>query len=95
MKRYRITPDTNVRPSDDGPWVRWDDVQRLTEIAGENAVRLDLFHRTLVDIATVPLSLPDGQAAVRRAQDALGEARALLGGAAGRRSRENGSGGAP
>lgn len=74
MKRYRITPTTNVQQADDGPWVRWDDVQRLTEIASENAVRLDLFHKTLVEIATVPLSIPNSQQAVKRAQDVLSQA---------------------
>lgn len=78
MKRYRITPDTNIRQDDDGQWVRWDDVQRLTEIASENAVRLDLFHKTLVEIATVPLSIPSGQAAVKRAQEVLARARDAL-----------------
>lgn len=78
MKRYRITPDTNIRQDEDGPWVRWDDVQRLTEIAGEDAVRLDLFHKTLVEIATVPLSIPNSQEAVKRAQDVLAAARKLL-----------------
>lgn len=74
MNRYRITPATNVRKADDGQWVRWDDVQRLTEIAGENAVRLDLFHKTLVEIATVPLSIPNSQEAVKRAQRVLSQA---------------------
>lgn len=74
MNRYRITPTTNIQQADDGQWVRWDEVQRLTEIAGENAVRLDLFHKTLVEIATVPLSIPNSQAAVKRAQDVLSQA---------------------
>lgn len=78
MKRYRITPDTNIKQDDDGQWVRWDDVQRLTEIASENAVRLDLFHKTLVEIATVPLSIPSAQSAVKRAQDVLARARGAL-----------------
>ena len=79
MKRYRMTPDTNLKPDENGPWVRWDDVQRLTEIAGDNAVRLDLFHKTLVEIATVPLSLPNANDAIRRAQDVLEEARKRTG----------------
>lgn len=79
MKRYRIKPGTNVKVADDGQWVRWDDVQRLTEIAGENAIRLDLFHKTLVEIATVPLSLPNSQAAVKRAQEVLSNAGKLFG----------------
>lgn len=79
MKRYRLTPDTNIKPDEEGPWVRWDDVQRLTEIAGENAVRLDLFHKTLVEIATVPLSIPNSQQAVKRAQDVLAQAGRMFG----------------
>lgn len=78
MKRYRIKPGTNVKVDEEGQWVRWDDVQRLTEIAGENAVRLDLFHKTLVEIATVPLSIPNSQEAVRRAQDVLSKAGRLF-----------------
>ena len=78
MKRYRLTPDTNIKQDEEGQWVRWDDVQRLTEIAGENAVRLDLFHKTLVEIATVPLSIPNSQEAVRRAQDVLSKAGRLF-----------------
>lgn len=73
-----MTPGTNLKPDPEGQWVRWDDVQRMADIAGQNASRLDLFHSALVDIATVPLSLPNSQAAVKRAQDVLAQAGKLF-----------------
>ena len=71
VKRYKITTKATLQQDLKGDWVRYDEVERMIELAIENASRLEMLHKALVDIATVPVSLPNANAAVERAKEVL------------------------
>ena len=74
VKRYKITTQATLQQDNKGDWVRYDEVERMIELAIENTSRLEMLHKALVDIATVPLSLPNANAAVERAKEVLAQA---------------------
>ena len=71
MKRYTLAGAWKAEPDTQGEWVLWRDVRELVSSAGEVAVQRDRYYAALLDIAAVPLTLPNSAAGVRRAQKAL------------------------
>ena len=71
VNRYQIN-ENKIKKDPRGPWVRHRDVQKAIDKAIEdrNALR-----DALVEIATIPLSLPNSAAGIKRAQQALDDIR--------------------
>jgi len=74
MRRYSIDGN-KIRRDNKGNWVQYKDVQEAIDkaIMERNSLR-----DALVEIATVPLSLPNSAAGVKRAQQALDSIRSSI-----------------
>lgn len=71
VNRYQIK-ENKIKKDPRGPWVRHKDVQDAINQAIEDRNTL---RDALVEIATVPLSLPNSAAGIKRAQRALDDIR--------------------
>lgn len=74
MKRYTLSGNWKALPDEAGEFVLWRDVREAVAKCGELAAERDHFHRAIVDIASIPLTLPNAAAGVKAAQKALDEA---------------------
>jgi hypothetical protein len=71
VTRYVLSGAWKAEPDNQGEWVLWRDVRDALTTAGELAIERDRYRQALVDIATIPLTLPSAAAGVRRAQSEL------------------------
>jgi hypothetical protein len=74
MKRYNIDGN-KIRRDNRGSWVQYKDVQGAIEEAMNERNTL---REALVEIATIPLSLPNSAAGIKRAQQALDSVRSSI-----------------
>lgn len=72
MKRY-----TDGMEDQYGEWCRFSDVRRVIDLAADNSIKLELFHQALLDIATIPFSLPSGASGIAAAKKALDKGREI------------------
>jgi len=71
MKRYSLAGPWKAEPDTQGEWVLWRDVRSLVDAASEVAERHDRYRKALLEIAAIPVTLPNGSAGVAAARDAL------------------------
>ena len=71
--RYTLAGPWKAEADPQGEWVLFRDVRAAALLCGELAAERDRYRQALVDIAAVPLTLPNSAAGVRRAQRALDE----------------------
>lgn len=74
MKRYTLAGAWKAEPDGEGEWVLWRDVRSLVDAAAEVAERHDRYRKALLEIAAVPLTLPNARDGVRAAREALKDA---------------------
>ena len=75
VKRYSLAGPWKAEPDNEGEWVLWRDVRSLVDSAGEVAERHDRYRKALLEIAAIPVTLPNASAGVAAARDALRDAR--------------------
>ena len=74
MKRYSIDGN-KIRRDNKGSWVQYKDVQGAID---EAIMERNNLREALVEIATIPLSLPNSAAGIKRAQQALDSVRSSI-----------------
>lgn len=81
MTRYTLAGAWKAEADPQGEWVLFRDVRQAIETCGELAVerdrlkvQVDAYRSALLDIASVPLTLPNAQEGVKAARAALKEA---------------------
>lgn len=70
MRRYSLR-DGMLREDTNGAWTPWAEVERVVEAAGRVAEERDLLHSTVSRVANVPVTLPNGSAAVQLAREVM------------------------
>lgn len=70
MRRYSLR-DGMLREDNNGAWTPWAEVERLVEAAARVAEERDLLHKTVSRVANVPVTLPNGSAAVELAREVM------------------------
>lgn len=71
MSRYSLAGAWKAEPDNQGEWVLWRDVRDALTTCGELAIERDRYRKALVDIASIPLTLPSAAAGVVAAKKAL------------------------
>lgn len=74
MTRYTLAGAWKAEADPQGEWVLWRDVRPAIEKCAELAVQRDAYRSALVDIAAIPLTLPNSAAGVEAAKRALRDA---------------------
>ena len=75
MTRYSLSGAWKAEPDTQGEFVLWRDVRSLVDAAAEVAERHDRYRKALLEIAAVPLTLPNAAEGVKAAREALRDAR--------------------
>ena len=71
MNRYTLAGAWKAEPDPQGEWVLWRDVREAVTKCGELAVQSDAYRSALVEIASIPLTLPNAAEGVKAARAAL------------------------
>jgi hypothetical protein len=74
MTRYTLAGPYKAEQDPQGEWVLWRDVRDALTTCGQLAVERDAYRKALVDIAAIPLTLPNSAAGVEAAKRALRDA---------------------
>lgn len=75
MTRYTLAGNWKAVPDAQGEFVLWRDVRDAVTTCGELAAERDRYRKALLEIASVPLTLPNAAEGVKAAREALKDAR--------------------